>query len=1059
MRDPIAIIARVLPNRPDIVAVRWTVDARAGFPHQGFELARITNAGTTALGAALRLPGAVQLAGGAWTIDETGLLADLAGRTGPGVPMPDAAMALALKPLLTFALPGPDADVLQAMLEAVALCCLDAHRESADLARDFWQYRTMIPATADIAAMRGSARSDDARLYDAVIYFYRHEAVSRLLAIASDFGMAKLLGLGLNDALPTAARAWIEYEVHGDRPAQARAPAMQPNQPWPPPPTLPELSSADGVVGYPPFEPFFGTRLPRWAPLLPPPRSPNQAMFRKLAAAASQGPRRWDSPIARLRWTTEPVNDEGISPDLPNLAVHWQVERFVHSAGSVGEEVEPHRDPRAIFTLCHDGGQVPARPVTEFSDDPAMPWGALPMEGWYAYRVRGVDLFGIAGVPSAVAPIRLLDTYAPSAPAVRLDLERLEIPDGGRARLGCTIDWQAINEFQAPDARVFRIYQRWTPVEHVGLRISSAAPAAGELGILLADAVVEDEAGRPLDAAALAALAGASLRASNADFRIRGAGALASSLRVERSTGRIPEPGGASALRAGAPIDGPMREVTRQPAQAGALIVADWVTLAFAIATPDPGSPGRVVPAKGKLYLHVLGTMFDVMPSADGTHFLLQPPNPRDQPAAAEIFDALMRLPVSDRTGFVGGSPALFLPSHEIALDLAPPGAGTLLAGTLRIAVSAADAAPYRHGRGGPGNEGPCTEEIIPVRVARGPSPPPWRPRKLWADDAASFATQSAIRLRWPAILLAASYQVERAFENALRRPASASDDDLLAHAATTAADPAFERVTERAFAPGWVDTLPGTAPARIVYRVRGVSVAGKMSDWVVVALVRVPDTRIPPSPNFLFARPPANGAERAIACCWTQAGPLTGIGFVIEARDDGPWTDDVSGWRDVAELLPEAAVPGPGGRFTLDLAGQRPGCRQQLRLRAIRHALDPDDPLAQRARRIRGPASARLMAHATGTIIAPSDVSLSINDADGTAILRWTSNDRYRGLEVHRRGPGRFGFERVPIAADATEHVDAPLPEPGRWTYRLAAIGWTSRDVSNEVSDEWDAS
>ena len=94
------------------------------------------------------------------------------------------------------------------------------------------------------------------------------------------------------------------------------------------------------------------------------------------------------------------------------------------------------------------------------------------------------------------------------------------------------------------------------------------------------------------------------------------------------------------------------------------------------------------------------------------------------------------------------------------------------------------------------------------------------------------------------------------------------------------------------------------------------------MSSWVVVALVRVPDTRIPPVPNFLFARPPADGAERAIACSWTQAGPLSGIGFIIEARDDGSWDDDVQGWRDIAELLPDTAAHGPAGRFMLELAG-----------------------------------------------------------------------------------------------------------------------------------------
>lgn len=1059
MPRPIAIVARVVPYQPDFIAIRWTIDAGCAFPEAGFELSRVTNAATTPLNAGLRLPGATQLANGSWAIDEATLRADLVSRTSAGVPMPDPASAVGLTSLLTFALPNPDADVMHIGLEAVALSCLDAHRNSVELIRDFWQYLPKIPAAADIAAMRGSAQPNDVRIYDAVIGFYRQETVRRLLAIASDFGTAKLLGLGWNDQLPVPAPVGPQYEVsaiYGSQTINVPAGVRQPSSPWPPPPGLIETSSGDGLVCYPPFEPFFGTRLARWAPVLPPAGSPNEAVLKGLAALAVQGLRRWDSPVARLSWTTKPNTDDEISPDLPTLALHWQVERFVHGQASVGRVHEPPRDPAAVFTICHDGAQVPARPLTEFSDDLAMPWGTLPMEGWYAYRVRGIDLFGIAGPPSPVAAIPLLDTYPPTPPAVRLDLERIEIPDGGRANLDCIIDWQAINEFQAPDARVFRIYQRWTPVEDVPLRISDAAPVVGPLGTLLADVTVEDATGKPLNAAALAAFAGASLRAINADFRIRGAGGSPSSLRVERSSDRIPEPGGASALRAGQPVDGPMREIARQHARAGALIVEDWATLSFAIATPDPGSPGRVAPAKGKLYVHVLGAAFHVEPSADGARFVLQPPEAGEQPAIASVFDAMMNLPAADRSGFVDGSPALFLPSHVVTLDLGPPvAAGAMVAGTLRIEVSAADGASYRHGRGGPGNEGPGTEQLIPVRVGRKPAPPPWRPRKLWADDAASFAPISLIRLRWPAIPLAASYQIERAFEDALRQPSLASDDDLLAYAAMAAADPAFERVTDRAFAPEWADALPGTAPARIIYRVRGVSVAGEMSRWLVVALVRVPDTRIPPMPNFLFARPPASGTERAITLNWTQAGPLNGIGFVIEARDDDIWNDDVQGWRDVAELLPEAAVPKPAGRFTLELNGQRPGCRQQVRLRAVRHALDPDDPLAQRTRRIIGPASVRLTAYATGTVAAPSDVSLSVVDADGIATLRWANNDRYRELEMQRRGPGRFGFERVAISADATEYINAPLLEPGKWTYRLAAIGWASRAVSEEVSVE----
>jgi hypothetical protein len=260
--------------------------------------------------------------------------------------------------------------------------------------------------------------------------------------------------------------------------------------------------------------------------------------------------------------------------------------------------------------------------------------------------------------------------------------------------------------------------------------------------------------------------------------------------------------------------------------------------------------------------------------------------------------------------------------------------------------------------------------------------------------------------------------------------------------------------MTERAFLPRWTDYLPGKAPTRAVYRVRGITAAGVASDWLVIALVRVPDVRIPPPPNFLVARPPANGENRAIECTWTHAGPRAGIGFVIEARDHSAGLDPEDGWQDLIELLPLAVALGPDGRFRLNVGGQRPGCLQDLRICAIRHALDPDDPRAITLRRIRSVPSKTQQASATGNILGPTNLILVIS-ADGVATLRWSNTDSYRNLEVQRREPGRWGFERKPIAADATQWTEK-LTAHGKWAFRLIAVGWGEQVTSNLVVTEW---
>jgi hypothetical protein len=123
-----------------------------------------------------------------------------------------------------------------------------------------------------------------------------------------------------------------------------------------------------------------------------------------------------------------------------------------------------------------------------------------------------------------------------------------------------------------------------------------------------------------------------------------------------------------------------------------------------------PVSGAGITPALGQLYLHLLGQGFVTTPTADGARFLIAAIDQSDR-RALDLLDALNQLPPDQLREFMDGSPALYLPPHDVAIGLEPP-AG-FAAGTLRLSVSAADAVPYAGGPGGRGNEGQRADVVV----------------------------------------------------------------------------------------------------------------------------------------------------------------------------------------------------------------------------------------------------------------------------------------------------------------------------------------------------------
>ena len=130
---------------------------------------------------------------------------------------------------------------------------------------------------------------------------------------------------------------------------------------------------------------------------------------------------------------------------------------------------------------------------------------------------------------------------------------------------------------------------------------------------------------------------------------------------------------------------------------------------------------------------------------------------------------------------------------------------------------------------------------MIPAFGAAAPAPVPGWVLRLWAQDSGQFVEQATASITWTAMKGAVRYDVERAIEPKLGCSPRNSDESLIGAGNDPLNSGAFERVTSSAFLARFEDSLPGRAPTRALYRVRGVSAAGVSGAWLVVALVRVP--------------------------------------------------------------------------------------------------------------------------------------------------------------------------------------------------------------------------
>lgn len=227
------------------------------------------------------------------------------------------------------------------------------------------------------------------------------------------------------------------------------------------------------------------------APLAPPDSSTLQAYALPLASVPPSAPP--DSVgLAGLTWGVPNASDQTqkISPTSAILFHAWRKD-FGPGGPGPGETYDP-----ATFTRVTDLAIAPGPPRTsDPTISPLAGWPAVNLfdvdgplaEGWYAYRISGIDIFGRYSALSDVAPalditgnvldaqpVHIIDT-TPPPPPVQVQAWLLDPQDtfllkdaayqawvstvkAGTVGLRVRWAWGARQRRQAPDTREFRIY-------------------------------------------------------------------------------------------------------------------------------------------------------------------------------------------------------------------------------------------------------------------------------------------------------------------------------------------------------------------------------------------------------------------------------------------------------------------------------------------------------------------------------------------------------------------------------------------------------------------------
>ena len=1003
-----------------VLGVRWGSRPDIGFPDNGYRLAIVAPDVLDDDGKPRRAEvGTFFLpATDSWASFE----ADAQARKpagGPWFPSIDESSLGFLLPLVRLADPRTPLNERRGLTVKAADFFGHVHRGDAELAWRFWKLAEPPPLD-DLLKDPTSGL--------AVIRFYRRHSTNFLLVLALRFEYAALLGLGTD--VPRRGTTALVAEVTGswdaylgvatsDRARTNSACSLAP-------PAWLKADRAPGTVTQPAFAAW-----PSWEP--PAELAPLDAQGNRLPAAASipRGP----AAFTALTWPDETSKQNVIDygPVLYRLARHD------HGAATAGSLTTPPLPAGATWTEVVAGEAiVRGDEDPQYLDLPGMAWP--PLEGHYHYALWAFDLLGNPSSGPAMASVRHHDDLAPARPrASATDGPFATIAAGASSvSMPLRIDWEAAEDFAGPDAAEFRVAARWTPLEATPVHVDSSA----SLDALHADVTVSTLSGKADQ------YAGSRLTLAAAEYPIvsHSVGTPAT-LRVVKAGGGLPAAGSDGVIFSAGSPSAPTRvaRTARRPAVAATPSKIDSldpleVELTAAAQEPLPTD------AAARIYLHLLRASFDAQNLGGGKWRVAAPADGTPGYAAWKSWGAL-----ADPAAALQDSPAIVFPPHS--LTISAPAPSGWLAGILTLLVTAADSASYVESPALPvadpglaaptGNESARAEVTVSVRSLSPPGTPSvgfFDPTKrTWSRSAASYAEGSTYDVQWSAASGALRYEVWRALEGAISG-ATPSTPDTQLRALAGAQPDAFELRSDRVFSTSFRDELPGRAPTRALYRIRGVGaggVVGTPSD--LIGPVYVPDVRQPPPSNLLrAAAASAADPDRAIGVEWTQAGPVDGVRFDVFFREAGSSASFAK-----AGSLPAGTTPGTAGRYHFLHLERTPGKEYEYRVVAVREALDPIDPAAAAKRDIAGPPSAVRTGSAISRAPLALPVSLAAKLSGATAVeLTWQNRDGYESIEVWRRADADFLHQRVGTAAgDAQSFKDSGVPA-GTWHYQLRARG-----------------
>lgn len=1005
------------------IGLRWASDADLRFPPSGYLISRRTEGAEPGPG----LEGGTATtfwlpASDSWPSFQRAAEARRPACGGPYFASIQQADLGHLLPLIRLADPRTSTAELPGLTTNAADFFGNPHRSDAELAYTLWRFRppTIAEALADsVAAPR-------------VIDFYRGRATEFLLVLALRFEYAALLGLGTDDTRAPAGT--VVYDVQatwGDVTGTSTSDPVPDNRSCAPgPPAWARAERTPGTVAHPGFAVW-----PGWVP--PPELAPVDGSGQPLPPEATVP--RAPAAFTALSWA-------GPDPD-PHLIgygpVLYRVGRHEHGAATAGTVSTPPVPPGAVFTPLMQGNDL-MRGDTEpnLLDLPGMRWP--PLEGHYHYEVSGVDLLGTQTATATRTSVRHHDDIAPPAPRAAALVGPVVTLDANATSLDVPlrIDWDSLEDFAGPDAVEFRVAVQWTPLIAISLHLRSVA----DVDLLHADVSVDDLPGKRDQ------YVGARLSLPGAEYPIvaNGTGTPAV-LRVRKIGTQMPDGNTDGLIYAAGSTTAITRlaKLSRRvcvPATVTAVSSATPIEIELAAAATAP----LVTDTSVRIYLHLLRATFDAQ-FAGGQRWRIQAPAPGTP--ASQVWERWQDL--RDAAGTMTRSPAIVFPPHVLKVSLIPPTGFT--AGLVSLFVTAADGAGYVSSPALPvsdpslaaprGNESARTEVILSVRSLQPPgtvSVAGWDPnRRLWATSAANYAEEALFDVRWTAATGAVRYEVWRALEGAISGSAPTTSDGNLRSLASGDAR-AFELRSDQVFGSHYQDSLPGRAPTRALYRVRGISAGGIPGAWSdLVGPVYVPDVRQPPAPNLLRAAAPSPAeADRAIVLEWTQAGPVDNVRFDVHFRPaDAP---DSAAWAR-AGFLPVGTAPGAVGRYRFVHGELTPGKQFSYRVMAVRVAADPIDPAAAATRDIASQPSAIQTAFAISTSPLAPPVSLAgvYSAATGSVTLTWTNRDDYESIEVWRKAADRYSYRAVSstLPGSAQTFTDASVPS-GTWSYQVRAAG-----------------